>query len=57
MTVSELIKQLQDRFELYGNMEVSFRDCLDDSDRPVQSVFYDDDTDTIMVSDIKDPLA
>lgn len=54
MTVQELIEALQVLMDDYGNMPVIFRTPVgvsDDEDSDVMSVYYDDDTEKIVISD------
>lgn len=53
MKASNLIKELQERIELYGDLEVSIRVGFEDED--LRSVFGDESSDRIIVSDFPDP--
>jgi len=50
MTISDVIKELQKRKELYGDMEVIFRAPYDDGDADITSVYVDEDVDRVVVS-------
>jgi hypothetical protein len=60
MKASEIIKELQERIELYGDTEVSFRngDGGGDpyNDTEILSVFFDGETECVIMSDLVDPF-
>jgi hypothetical protein len=55
MLISEVIKELQNRLELYGDAFVVYRDEDTDPDIDVNSVYYDEDTERCILSDAIDP--
>jgi hypothetical protein len=61
MKISEIIKQLRARMDCYGDVEVVFRDegqAYDsDTDASISTVYYDEDTDLAVVSNLMDPYA
>lgn len=54
MKTSELIRELQERIELYGDSEMMFYDSEGIEDFDINSVYYDDKTERIMVSNLID---
>jgi len=54
MKASELIKELQERIDVYGDSEVVFRDCNSGEDIDIISVYYDIDVDHVIVSNLVD---
>jgi hypothetical protein len=55
MLISEVIKELQNRLELYGDAFVVYRDEDTDPDIDVNSVYYDEDAERCILSDAIDP--
>jgi hypothetical protein len=54
MLASELIKRLSKRLDLYGDVDVVFRDSDGDFIDPgtdIGSVYYDDEDERIVISD------
>ena len=53
MKASEIIKELQERIELYGDWNVIIRvsECGDDGDLDVGSVYADDEAERLVISD------
>lgn len=49
MKASEIIKELQKRIDLYGDCNVTFR--TEDDDMVIGSVYFDEDADSIIISD------
>ena len=52
MKASDLIKELQERIEIYGDLEVVIR--IEDDDMDLLSVYGDEDSERIIVSDFLD---
>ena len=52
MKASDLIKELQERIEIYGDLEVVIR--IEDDDMDLLSVYGDEDAERIIVSDFPD---
>lgn len=52
MKASDLIKELQERIEIYGDLEVVIR--IEDDDMDLLSVYGDEDSERIIVSDFPD---
>ena len=52
MLISELIKELQERLEIFGDSPVIFRAYLDDDDIDIEQAYYDDDANKMVLSDI-----
>lgn len=52
MKASDLIKELQERIEIYGDLEVVIR--IEDDDMDLLSVYGDEDAERIIVSDFSD---
>lgn len=52
MKASDLIKELQERIEIYGDLEVVIR--IGDDDMDLLSVYGDEDAERIIVSDFPD---
>ena len=52
MRASNLIKELQERIEIYGDLEVVIR--IEDDDMDLLSVYGDEDAERIVVSDFPD---
>ena len=51
MLISELIKELQERLDLYGDSAFVFRSWGTDDDCDVLSAYYDQDDEKMIVSD------
>ena len=53
MKASEIIKELQERIELYGDWNVIIRvsECSDDDDIDVGIVYTDDEAERIVISE------
>lgn len=49
MKASELIKEIQERIEFYGDWEVQFR--TDDDDIDIGLVYADDEAERIIITD------
>ena len=54
MKASDIIKALQERIEVFGDWEVIFRETDGDDDVDILSVYADDETKRIVVSDFPD---
>ena len=52
MLISELIEELKERLELYGDSRVIFRGYLSDDDIDIEAAYYDDDDDKMVLSDL-----
>ena len=52
MRISELIKELQERLELYGDSRVIFRQYLSDDDIDIEVAYYDEDDGKMILSDL-----
>lgn len=57
MKISDVIKELQERMDIYGDSEVIFRDCDGDEDIYILSVYYDDEAERAIVSNFVDVFA
>lgn len=54
MKASELIKELQERIDIYGDIEIIMRvgdNGIDDEDFNVMSVYGDEESERIVISD------
>lgn len=56
MKISDVIKELKERQELYGDTEVIFRDSDGDENIDVLSVYFDEDADRAVMSNAFDPF-
>lgn len=56
MKMSEVIAELQERINLYGDSELVFRDCDDDYGESILSVYYDVDENVAVVSNFPWPM-
>ena len=52
MLISELIKELQERLEMYGDSGVCFRDAMSDMDIDVLTAYYDQDEGKMIITDL-----
>lgn len=52
MRASHLIRELQERIEIYGDLEVTIR--IEDDDMDLLSVYGDEDAERIIVSNYPD---
>lgn len=56
MLISELIKELQERLEMYGDAQVVYREFDGDMDLDICSAYFDQDEEKMVVSDMFDPV-
>ena len=52
MKASEIVKELKERIKLYGDYDVIFRDVFDDCDMDTGAVYFDEDAERIVISNI-----
>ena len=52
MLISQLIEQLKDQLEKYGDSNITFRPYLCDDDFDVCTVYYDDDAEKLILGDL-----
>lgn len=56
MTISNVIKALKERKEMYCDAEVIFRNSDEDEDIAILSVYFDEDANRAIVSNAFDPF-
>jgi hypothetical protein len=51
MLISEMIAELQERLEIYGDATVCYRDAMQDMDIDIMCTYFDQDENKMVLSD------